>query len=245
MLITERLTMLSFIIPAHNEERLIAQTIRSLHDAATAIGEPYEIIVADDASTDVTASIAAAGGARVVSVSFRQISAARNAGAAAAQGDMLVFVDADTRVTAAVVGAAVRAMREGAVGGGSRARFEGRVPFYGRIMAWAWLEIIQPLTRVAAGCFIFCTRSSFEAAGGFDPSLYAAEDVILSRRLGRLGRFVIVREEVVTSGRSLRSNSGFEFLRLAVNFVWRGPGFFTTRRGPWYGPRNDPDIPTE
>ncbi|MBI3466369.1 MAG: glycosyltransferase, partial [Planctomycetes bacterium] len=51
--------MLSFIIPAHNEELLIGRTIQALHTAAASVGQPYEILVVDDASTDQTATIAA------------------------------------------------------------------------------------------------------------------------------------------------------------------------------------------
>jgi glycosyltransferase involved in cell wall biosynthesis len=231
--------MVTFIIPAHNEERLIGGTIHAIHLAARALGEPYEVIVVDDASTDATTAVAVRCGARAVSIQARQIAAARNAGAADAQGDLLVFVDADTQVTGAVVGAAVRAMRTGAVGGGSRARFDGAVPIHGRILAWIWVGIIQRFGNLASGCFLFCTRQSFERAGRFDQTLYAAEDVVLSRRLRRLGRFVILQQEVVTSGRNLRSHSAWELLRMVVGFGLRGPGFFRTRHGPWYGGRRD------
>jgi glycosyltransferase involved in cell wall biosynthesis len=231
-------TMITFIIPAHNEELLIGRTISVLHAGGAALNEPYEVIVVDDASTDATTKVAARCGARVVSVNYRQIAAARNAGAAQAQGDLLVFVDADTDVPGRVVGAAVHAMRCGAVGGGARARFEGSVPIYGRILEWLWLWI-QRFGHLASGCFFFCTRHAFETAGGFDKTLYAAEDVVLSRRLRRLGRFVIIREVVFTSGRNLRSHSAFEVLRIAVGFALHGPEFFRTRHSPWYGRRRD------
>lgn len=235
--------MITFIIPAHNEELLIGGTISALQTAAGAMDENYEIIVVDDASTDATNAVATRCGARVFSVSYRQIAAARNAGAVQAQGDHLVFVDADTQVTGAVICAAVRAMRAGAVGGGSRARFDGRVPIYGRIMAWIWLEILQRFGHVASGCFLFCTRHSFVAVGGFDQTLYAAEDVVLSRRLRGLGRFVILQEAVITSGRNIRSHSALELLRIVVGFALHGPSFFRTRHGPWYGQRRDgPDL---
>ena len=84
--------MLSFIIPAYNGALLRGRTIQSIHDAARALGVAYEIVVADDASTDRTPEIAAAGGARVVTVSNRQIAATRNAGARAAGGDRFVFI---------------------------------------------------------------------------------------------------------------------------------------------------------
>ena len=67
------LNLVSFVIPAHNEEPLLAATLFAIHVAAAACGIEYEIIVADDASTDRTAHVAAGAGARVVSVQHRQI----------------------------------------------------------------------------------------------------------------------------------------------------------------------------
>ncbi len=93
--------VISFIVPAYNEERLLGSTLCAIHQAARSIGEPYEIIVADDGSTDRTAAVAAEHGARVVSVANRQIAATRNAGARQACGKLLVFVDADTIVNEA------------------------------------------------------------------------------------------------------------------------------------------------
>lgn len=109
--------LLSFIVPAHNEEQLLGRTLAAIHAAARASGELYEIVVADDASTDTTAAIARAHGAAVVSVCHRQIAATRNAGARIARGDLFFFIDADTVVTPAAVRAAMRAVRGGAVGG--------------------------------------------------------------------------------------------------------------------------------
>ena len=216
---------------------MIGGTIDALHTGGAVLNEPYEIVVVDDASTDATTTVAASRGARVLSVQYRQIAAARNAGVAQTQGNLLIFVDADTRVTPAVVLAAVNAMRDGAVGGGSRARFDAPVPIYGRTLAWLWLWL-QRLGNLASGCFLFCTRSAFEAVGGFDETLYAAEDLALSRQLKRLGRFVILREVVVTSGRNIRSHSSLEIMSVLIGFAVRGDEYFKTRHGPWYGRRN-------
>src|SRR5882724_9205202 len=90
--------MISFIVPAHNEQACLGRTLDAIHKAARAVGQPYEIIVVDDASTDATAEIAAQNNARVVSVNHRQIAATRNAGARIAHGDQLLFVDADTTI---------------------------------------------------------------------------------------------------------------------------------------------------
>jgi glycosyltransferase involved in cell wall biosynthesis len=117
--------MISFVVPAYNEEALIGQTLDALNRAGRNLGEPYEIVVADDASTDRTAAIAEQYRAHIVSVNLRQIAAARNAGAREAKGEKLVFVDADTVVTAEVVRAAVNAMSRGAAGGGCAVTFDG------------------------------------------------------------------------------------------------------------------------
>ena len=74
--------MLSVVVPAHNEARLLPATLQAIHAAAAAAGVPYELIVVDDASTDGTAEVARAHGALVVAVGLRQIAAVRNAGSA-------------------------------------------------------------------------------------------------------------------------------------------------------------------
>jgi len=79
--------MLSFVVPAHNEEASVAAVVGAIATAATKVCAAHEIIVVDDASTDATAARAAAAGARVVPVAFRQIAATRNAGARAAAGE--------------------------------------------------------------------------------------------------------------------------------------------------------------
>ncbi|GMV90554.1 MAG: hypothetical protein AMXMBFR82_03320 [Candidatus Hydrogenedentota bacterium] len=234
------MTMISFIIPAHNEGQLLGRTLDAIDAAARSLAESYEVVVVDDASTDRTTAIAEEHGARVIRVEHRQIAATRNAGARASTGDMLIFVDADTVVTEAVVGAAVNAMRGGAVGGGCSVRFDGPLPLYGRIMA----AIVIPLyraARLAAGCFVFCTRDAFDGVGGFDERLYAAEEAVMSRALRRHGRLVVLRETVTTSGRKLRAHSAREILGLLVRLAASGPKAIQRREGldVWYGERRE------
>lgn len=236
--------MISFIIPAYNEEPLLGRTLAAIDAAARALGEPYEMVVADDASTDRTAAIALAHGARVVSVHNRQIAATRNAGARAATGEMFIFVDADTVVTAGAVRGAVEAMRRGVVGGGCSFRFDGRVPLYARIIAPVALYVYRAV-RLAAGCFIFCTRDAFNAVGGFDQRHFGAEECIMSLALRRQGRFVVLREYVITSGRKLRAYSAREVLGLLVRLAVTGPRSVRRREGMelWYGDRRpDPEA---
>jgi len=237
--------MLSFVVPAFNEELLIGRTIDAMHSAARSLDEPYEIVVADDASTDRTAEIARAAGARVVTVSNRQIAATRNSGARASTGDMIIFVDADTAVSTDAVRAAIAAMRAGAAGGGCAIDFEGRLPLYARVLLKPAIPLYR-LIGLAAGCFLFCTRRAFDASGGFDETLFAGEEAIMSRAIRRQGRFVILKERVVTSGRKVRTHSASEILGIFVRFGWSRGKLVRQREGLdlWYGERRpDPDSP--
>lgn len=229
---------LSFIIPAHNEACLLGDTLRSIEQAARALRLTFELIVVDDASTDGTPEIAREHGAQVIGVGFRQIAATRNAGARVAAGDWLVFVDADTLISEQVVRDAMTALAAGAVGGGCRIRFDGQVPRYGRVLIALMLPVYRAL-GLAAGCFLFCTRQAFEAVGGFDERLFAAEEAVLSRALRRLGRFVLLESGVVTSARKLRAYSRWEVVGTLLRLALSGPKALRRRKGLelWYGER--------
>lgn len=230
--------MISFVVPAHNEEALLGRTLASIHVAARPLAEPYEVVVVNDASTDRTGAIAREHGARVVDVAHRQIAATRNAGARAATGDRFIFVDADTVVTPRVVRAAARALSRGAVGGGALIHIDGRLPLYGRVIDLL-LRVFSPIVGLAGGCFLFCTRAAYLAAGGFDEALYASEEIGFTRRLKALGKFVILRDTVTTSGRKLRAHSALAMLRIALRLARGGPQSVRRREGLefWYGPR--------
>jgi glycosyltransferase involved in cell wall biosynthesis len=235
--------MVSFVVPAWNEEALLGSTLKAIFASAKSLNFPFEVVVADDASTDRTPDVAREQGARVITINRRQIAATRNTGARAAQGDLLIFVDADTLVTPEVIRAAIDAVQAGAVGGGCAVNFDGRVPGYAR-------RLLPILTRayraagLAAGCFLFCTRHAFDAVGGFDEKLYASEECWMSWALRRRGRFVLLRETVLTSARKLRTYSGLEILKIFFWLTVRGRLSTRHQRGMeiWYGPRRpDPD----
>jgi glycosyltransferase involved in cell wall biosynthesis len=228
--------MLSFVVPAHNEAELLGRTLTALVAAARAAGEPWEIIVVNDDSTDRTAEIGAEHEARVLTVHYRRIAATRNAGARAAIGDILFFIDADTVVTPQAVRAAVRVLRHGAVGGGCVPRFDGPVPFYAAVLERAVLPFLLPLLKMAAGCFLFCSAAAYAAAGGFDERLFWSEEVAFGNRLKRLGRFVILRERVATSGRKMRTHSLAGLMRVAVRLALGRPSALEY----WYGRRDEP-----
>lgn len=231
--------MISFITPAHNEERLLPRTLSAMHTAAGAAGVDYEIVVADDSSTDRTAAMALDHGARLIRVEYRQIAATRNAGAAAARGDVFVFVDADTVISESVVRSVTAALDRGAVGGGASVRYEGPMPVYAKLVCpvavWFYLHV----ARLAAGCCMYCTRGAFEASGGFDEGLYAAEEIGFCRALKQQGRFEIVSAAVATSGRKFSRYSPWELLATPLRFLFRGRAAVRSRENLdiWYRDR--------
>ncbi len=213
--------MISFIVPAYNEELELPSTIAAIRAAAEKI-DKYEIIVVDDASTDATPEIAVKTGAQVVSIKRRQIAAARNAGARTARGDVLFFVDADTRINARHVAEGMAALNAGCSGGSARIFADGVIPLWGRVFIKAFCGIYFAL-KLGAGAFLFTTRKNFGAIGGFDEQLFIGEEIFFSLALRKLGRFKILREPVVTSGRKLRMYSAPEILGNSFSVIMRGP----------------------
>jgi glycosyltransferase involved in cell wall biosynthesis len=230
--------MISFIVPAHNEEAWVGRSVSTIRNGAESLGEPHEIIVVDDASSDATASIARQQGAQMVRVEHRQIAATRNAGARQAHGDILFFVDADTLVNAPAIQSALRGVRAGAVGGGCIPRFEGWLPWWWRLTLPVGERICRWLRFFPSGACLFCTRSAFQAAGGFNENYYAAEELWFVAALKRQGRFIILPEAVVTSGRKVRAHSFMSYAKLSMRIILRG---VRSRKGLeyWYEPERE------
>lgn len=200
----QRLPRYSFVIPAHNEEALVGRCVSSINGAVTKLGLGAEVIVVDDASTDRTGEIAREHGATVLRVEHRQISQTRNAGARAAKGCVVVFVDGDTAVTTGALRGVADAIESGASGGGGTINFDGEVPRLWRVLLPVMQTMLHAL-KLSGGCFMFCMRDAFESSGGFDETVFASEEIAFARAIRRHGRFVIVREPVITSGRKTRT----------------------------------------
>lgn len=204
----------SLIVPAFNEAAALPATLRALREAVDAGNASAEVIVVDNNSTDDTAAVAHAAGAdRVVFEPINQIARARNAGAAAAAGRWLIFIDADTRLSGHLLQATLAVLRQGdTVAGGAAVTFDREVGGVPRWLLWLW-NTISVRRRWAAGCYVFCTREAFDAVGGFGTRDFAGEEVAFSRfvhrwakRAGRGGKeaFVILpTPRVVTSARKI------------------------------------------
>lgn len=177
----------SVIIPAFNEERYLPRLLESLAVARNVYGpaEGIEIIVADNASTDGTARVAAERGCRVTRVERRVIAAARNGGAAEARGEILAFVDADMRVHPETFRAIDRAIATGrVVAGATGVRLE-RMSL-GLALTFITMIPMVWLTGMDTGV-VFCRREDYLAVGGYDENRLVAEDVAFLLALRRLG----------------------------------------------------------
>jgi len=202
----------SVVVPAFNEERLLAGSLAAIRAAARAFddaGWACELIVCDNNSTDRTAEIAREAGARVVFEPVNQIARARNAGAARASGEWLVFVDADSYPSRELFAEVVAAIRGGrALGGGATVAFEIRDPVI-RLSLAIW-NAVSRAARWTAGSFVFCEAAAFRSLGGFSEALYAGEEIDFARRLKRLARsrglgvVILHRHPLRTSDRKAR-----------------------------------------
>ena len=203
---------ISIIVPAFNEERLLGASLAQVKSAAGVFarqGWDVELVVCDNNSTDGTAEIARAAGARVVFEPVNQIARARNRGAAAATGDWLVFVDADSHPDVGLFTDVVEQIESGrCLAGGVTVRLDEKHLAAGFI-TWLW-NCASRVGSLLAGSFIFCEASAFRDLGGFDNELFAAEELELSRRLKRLARetnrklVILHRHPLVTSARKMR-----------------------------------------
>ncbi len=227
--------MLSFVVPAHNEELELPKTLEAIKRAAATGNHLFEIVVVDDSSTDRTTAIAVEQGARVVSINSRHIAAARNAGAGASTGEILFFVDADTQIEAAHVTGAISALENGASGGSTKLRFDREIPFWADVI-FKFFCITYFTANLGAGAFLFTTRKNFLAAGGFDEKLFAAEETYLSMALKKFGPFRILRTPAVTSARKLRMHSPGHVLRRFLAIIFSGPNALRSRKklDLWY-----------
>ena len=230
------------MVPAFNEEALLPGSLAAIRAAMGAFDEA-ELIVCDNNSTDRTAGIARAAGAKVVFEPLNQIARARNAGAAAASGDWLVFVDADSYPSVELFREAGQAMKNGCLAGGATVAADSRdVAFRWSMALW---NRLSRAARWGAGAFIFCEARAFRELGGFNEELYASEEIDLFRRLKRRarrdGRRVVIlhRHPLRTSDRKAQLYTNAEFFGFLLKLLFLGRRTVRDRNAcyPWYDGR--------
>ena len=166
--------LVSIVIPSRNSERTIADCLRSI---ISQLHRPIEIIVVDGFSTDSTVEIARATGATVMLHDDGR-SAQKNWGAKFANGEYLYFVDADFRLEPNVITACLEAM-EGSDGVVISNQDITRGSWVSRLIASRRRLLSYDSLSVAIR---FVRKEVFDRLGGFDPDLYAGEDLDFHRR---------------------------------------------------------------
>lgn len=182
---------ISIIIPALNEADCIAATLDAVHSQQ----HPHEIIVVDGGSTDGTPSLASVQAHVITSPRGRALQ--MNRGAAAARGDILLFLHADTLLRPGTLNHVSRSIEKGAEGGAFRLAFDQWTPL---------LRFYSFCTRFPVPCFcfgdraLFVRRDVFEEVGGYR-EIPLFEDLELARMLAERGKFRFLPEYVITSSR--------------------------------------------
>jgi glycosyltransferase involved in cell wall biosynthesis len=185
------LPSVSVVVPAFNEERCIAETLDGLRAAGELLrahaDAPVQILLVDNASTDRTAAIARDRGVTVISEAEHNIAKVRNAGARAAEHDVLVFVDADTLVPRHTLLRIGQVMSNAACLGGAVDNTYDAQRAIIRVYLSFW-RLVGVLGGMAQGACQFCRRDAFAELGGYDESLYMGEDVDFFWRLRAAAR---------------------------------------------------------
>ena len=207
---------LSIIIPTLNEASYLPALLRALRNQTRL---PDEIIVADAGSVDGTAALARAGGAIVVAGG--RPSAGRNAGARAATGDILLFLDADVLPAPHFIQGALDKFR--AAGGGVASCFidtpnpkgiDRLVIELSNFCMWA----VQRISPHAPGFCIFVDRQVYHRIGGFDESLVLSEDHDFVRRATRYCVFhILTPHRIPVSFRRIEKEG---LGMLTIKYLW-------------------------
>lgn len=206
----------SIVIPTLNEERHLPKLLQSVKSQTF---QDFEIIVADAHSKDKTRVLAEAAGARVVDGGMPGVG--RNAGARAAQGTILLFLDADVVLPdSEFLGRVVQEFDDRGLDIATAMleplteRFADKAFFF----LYNWYTVsLKRWVQHAPGFFMVVRRSLHEQIGGFDESLDFAEDHEYTLRAAREGRFGFLRSgRILVSVRRLRSDG---WLRLAGQYI--------------------------
>lgn len=222
---------LSVIVPAHNEQAVLPKTLLHIRASLEAAGVESELIVVDNASEDATAEVARGSGAKVISERTRNIAAVRNAGAREAQGDVFVFIDADTTVPEKLFSEILRSLEDGRCYGGAVAvEYDDLQRPWMRWYLAGW-KFWAAVFHLGQGAVQFARRQVFVAVGGYDEGIFMGEDLEFYQRVHRYakrhGGYVEVLNDsgVVMSGRRFNRMRLWRVLLLThpvfIRWAWR------------------------
>lgn len=206
----------SIIIPAYNEELYLPTLLMSLRQAKLVLLDQYpnyqvEIIVVDNASKDNTRSVAMGYACQVAIEERRNVSSARNRGAQEANGEILIFIDADYRVGMNFLREIVNTFENNndIVALGVKVNVEpGDLDPIQRSFANFALFLLRLIKKVSFGVFVF-RKGYFHHLGGFNEEFFAYEDVELHDNIKNDLRRKVSKYVVITDTRVYSSGRGF------------------------------------
>ena len=231
----------SIIIPAFNEEAYLPSTLDSIQSAVAHLRArakvDVEIIVVDNNSADDTAAMAIESGARVVHEPTQGVARARNAGARCAEGDVLIFIDADVVVAPNLLDEIHATMRDPAcVGGAVDVDYRPR-RLSMKLYLGAW-RILARLMGMAQGATQFCRRRVFEQVGGYDEKAWIGEDTDFYAALKKFAKAKGPQVRFIRSPRVRPSCRRFDKWPVWRVLVWTNPlviALFRRRKRVWGG----------
>lgn len=200
---TEKTYFISVVVPAYNEEKYIGSTLQSIF-SQNYPKENYEVIVADNNSTDKTGEISIAAGAKVVLCLQKGVAATRQTGFEAAKGEILVGTDSDTLVPSDWLSKINNIFQDEKIVAATGSATLNSKSFLNRFMA----KYLFPFSmsalfffgKKALNGFNFAVRAdAFRQVGGIDKNLVSAEDVDLGIRLAKIGKVVFVPNLTATT----------------------------------------------
>jgi glycosyltransferase involved in cell wall biosynthesis len=233
--------LISVVIPAFNEEGYLGETLASLNRARAFLKDegssPTEIIVVDNDSGDSTADVARSLGATVARERRHNVAKVRNTGAKLSNGEVLVFVDADTVVPEELLSRIVEVMSDAACSGGAVDTDYRPMKLTIKAYLQFW-RFLGKLTGMAQGATQFCRRDLFFALNGYDETLFMGEDVDFHWRLKRIAKRQNGSVVLIEDLRVVPSTRRFDQWRLWRTLIWTNPLFilvFQRRRRCWRG----------
>ncbi|TDR79928.1 glycosyltransferase family 2 protein [Paludibacterium purpuratum] len=222
---------LSLIIPAYNEEGYLADCLRHVlaEVARQSARGPFEVIVINNASTDRTAEIAAGFPAvRVVTEQKKGLTHARQRGLAEARGEILAYIDADTRMAHGWLGRVLDLYqaRPDAVCVSGPYTYYDLAKFKSALVRLYWLMLAKPTylftQYMAVGGNFAARRDALERIGGFDTNIaFYGEDTNIARRLAEVGKVLFDLGLVMPTSARRLDEEGFvtTAMRYVVNFM--------------------------
>jgi len=220
-----KLPFVSVIIPTYQEEKYLEPTLKALKSQD--YKGRYEIIVADSKSKDRTLKIAKKYADKVIQVEKRGIAVGRNAGARIANGEIFLFIDADTLASFNLITEIAKGFKRDVVGITCPVlpMSPSAINFF---LYWLFNQFVKASIKIGkpqvAGACCAYKRNAFEKIGGFNEKMKVLEDFDISERISKLGKIKFIDSTfALTSPRRIEKwgkiKAAIKYVKLYLNYL--------------------------